>query len=73
MRNDDYYIGTRRAGAFQIFAVAAFLLFGLSIPAPAGKPLTFLKKVGALIDTLSVSGLDRRYIDKPDKPWQIIV
>ena len=73
MRNEDYYIGTRRAGAFQIFAVAAFLLFGLSIPVPAGKPLTFLKKVGTLIDTLSVSGLDRRYIDKPDKPWQIIV
>jgi len=32
-----------------------------------------LKKMGALIDTLSVKGLDRRYIDKPERPWQIIV
>ena len=31
------------------------------------------KKVGTLIDSMSVRGLDRRYIDAPEKPWQIIV
>ena len=33
----------------------------------------FIKKVGTLIDTMSVSGVDRRYIDAPVKPWQLIV
>ncbi len=32
-----------------------------------------IKKVGTLIDSMSVRGLDRRYIDAPEKPWQIIV
>jgi hypothetical protein len=31
-----------------------------------------LKKLGSLIDTMSVSGVDRRYIDAPEKPWQLI-
>ena len=33
---------------------------------------TFVKKVGTLIDTMAVKGLDRNYIDAPEKPWQII-
>lgn len=33
---------------------------------------TFVKKVGTLIDTMAVRGLDRNYIDAPKKPWQII-
>ena len=33
----------------------------------------FIKKVGTIIDSMSVKGLDRRYIDAPDKPWQVIV
>ena len=33
----------------------------------------FLRKLGALIDTMSVNGVDRRYIDSPEKPWQLIV
>ena len=33
---------------------------------------TFMKKVGTLIDTMAVKGLDRNYIDAPKKPWQII-
>ena len=32
-----------------------------------------LTKVGAKIDSMSVRGLDRRYIDAPERPWQIIV
>ena len=33
---------------------------------------TFVKKVGTLIDTMAVKGLDRNYIDAPEKPWQLI-
>ena len=37
-----------------------------------GKLATFVKKVGTMIDSMSVRGLDRNYIDAPEKPWQII-
>ena len=37
-----------------------------------GKLATFVKKVGTMIDSMSVRGLDRNYIDAPKKPWQII-
>ena len=33
---------------------------------------TFVKKVGTMIDSMSVKGLDRNYIDAPKEPWQII-
>ena len=33
---------------------------------------TFVKKVGTMIDSMSVRGLDRSYIDAPEKPWQLI-
>jgi hypothetical protein len=33
---------------------------------------TFMKKVGTLIDSMAVKGLDRNYIDAPKEPWQII-
>ena len=33
----------------------------------------FVRKVGAHIDSMSVAGLDRRYIDAPERPWQVIV
>ena len=33
---------------------------------------TFMKKVGTMIDSMSVRGLDRNYIDAPEKPWQLI-
>lgn len=32
-----------------------------------------IKKAGSLIDSMSVKGVDRRYIDAPEKPWRIIV
>lgn len=35
--------------------------------------LGLLKKVGAKLDSMSVKGLDRRYIDVPKRPWQVIV
>lgn len=33
---------------------------------------TFLKKVGSKIDSMSVKGLDPRYIEAPERPWQLI-
>ena len=46
----------------------------LCAQAPAQTGVTgLIKKVGTLIDSMSVRGLDRRYIDAPEKPWQIIV
>ena len=35
--------------------------------------LSLVKKAKTLIDSMAVSGVDRRYIDAPDKPWRIIV
>jgi hypothetical protein len=32
-----------------------------------------LKKLGTKLDSMAVKGVDRRYIDAPEKPWQIIV
>ena len=56
--------------SFWIFAVM-LCLYG---QASAQNDVTaFIKKVGTLIDTMSVSGVDRRYIDAPVKPWQLIV
>ncbi len=39
----------------------------------AGNPLELLKQLGTFIDSMSVRGLDRRYIDMPEEPWQVIV
>ncbi len=39
------------------------------IPAVTG----FIGKVGTFIDSMSVKGLDRRYIDAPKHPWQVIL
>ena len=36
-------------------------------------PLGLLKTVGTFFDSLSVKGLDRRYIDAPKRPWQVIL
>ena len=32
-----------------------------------------LKKVGTMIDSMSVKGLDQRYIYAPERPWQLIL
>ncbi len=34
---------------------------------------SLVKKVGTFIDSMSVRGVDRRYIDAPEKPWQLIL
>ena len=51
----------------------AVVLLALSVSARAVHPPTLLKKVGVLIDSMSVRGLDRHYIDAPQQPWQLIV
>ena len=33
----------------------------------------FFRRLGTAIDTLTVKGVDRRYIQAPEKPWQIMV
>ena len=51
------------------------LVIGLSISQmmAQGGVISLIKKVGTLIDTMSVRGVDRRYIEAPEKPWQLIV
>ena len=44
-----------------------------SAPLIAGTPFGVLKKLGALIDTLSIKGVDRQYIDNTELPWQVIL
>lgn len=38
-----------------------------------GKLVSLVKSMGTFIDSMSVRGVDRRYIDAPEKPWQLIV
>ncbi len=38
-----------------------------------GALVSFVRKVGALIDTMAVKGVDSRYIEAPARPWQVIV
>lgn len=56
-----------------IYKLFIAVLLTQSITANAGSPVKILKKVGALLDTMSVKGVDRNYIDAPKEPWQIIV
>ena len=50
------------------------LTLGLGLPLMAqGGVVSLVKKVGTLIDSMSVKGVDRRYIDAPEKPWQLIL
>ncbi|MCR5678617.1 MAG: DUF4421 domain-containing protein [Prevotella sp.] len=52
--------------------VLAMLALCLQTSAQGGLK-AFVGKVGAFIDTMSISGVDRHYIDAPKKPWQLIV
>lgn len=54
------------------------VLLILTITAPLfayaeGGVLGFIKKVGTTIDSMTVRGVDRRYVDMPEKPWQVIL
>ena len=38
-----------------------------------GSLVSLVKKVSTLLDSMAVKGVDRHYIDAPEKPWQIII
>ena len=38
-----------------------------------GGAFSLVNKVGTMIDSMSVRGVDRRYINAPEKPWQLLV
>ena len=35
--------------------------------------VSLVKKIGTRLDSMAVEGVDRNYIDLPEKPWQVIV
>ena len=37
-----------------------------------GSPIKWLGKVGDYLDSAVVKGLDRRYVDAPERPWQVV-
>ena len=53
--------------------VLTALLWMLPAASEAGSPLRFLKKLGTVIDTMAVKGVDPNYIESPERPWQVIV
>lgn len=53
--------------------LGGLLFFFITATAHAGNHVGLLKRVGTFIDSMSVKGLDRHYIDAPEKPWQLIV
>ena len=46
-----------------------------SLPASAGGDgaFGFVRKLGTLIDSMTVRGVDRRYLGAPEKPWQLLL
>ena len=38
-----------------------------------GSLMSLVRKLGTKLDSMAVKGVDRRYIDAPEKPWQVIV
>lgn len=55
----------------MLFSVVAVTVT-LSASAEGGM-FGFVKKLGTILDSMAVSGIDRRYIDAPQKPWQILL
>ena len=70
------HVGENRWGGHlmkhMIFSILVALLVCLNASAQEGLP-GLLKKIGTKLDSMSVKGVDRRYIDAPERPWQIIV
>lgn len=60
-------------GNLKQYISVVCVIFGGMMPASAQNIVGLLKKVGTAIDSMSVSGVDRRYIESPAKPWQLIV
>lgn len=58
-----------------IFAIIIMIPWGLHAETDnfGSQVVSLVKKAGTFLDSLSVKGLDRRYIDAPKKPWQVIL
>ena len=52
--------------------ILTMTILSCQVSAQNGLP-KLLRKVGSLIDSMSVKGLDQRYIYAPEKPWQVIL
>lgn len=57
----------------KTWIIAAVLIFGSAEVSAQSGITTFAKRVGTLLDSMSVKGVDRRYIDAPKQPWQVIL
>ena len=57
--------------AFRYIPLAVCLGFCGQTMAQGGL-VSLVRKVGTMLDSMSVKGVDRRYIDAPEKPWQLI-
>ncbi|MBO4660297.1 MAG: DUF4421 family protein [Prevotella sp.] len=56
----------------KLWMIAAILII-CGTASAQNSNTSFIKKVGTLLDSMSVKGVDRRYIDAPKNPWQIIL
>lgn len=56
-----------------IILIFSLCLCGQMKAAGGGGLVSLVKKVGNMIDSMSVKGVDRNYIDAPEKPWQLIL
>ncbi|WP_028903222.1 DUF4421 family protein [Prevotella sp. P6B4] len=55
------------------WVLVVIVALGGVLPGQAQIVKDYLHKLGSFIDSMSVKGLDRRYIDAPQHPWQLIV
>lgn len=55
------------------WVLVVIVALGSVLPGQAQIVKNYLHKLGSIIDSMSVRGLDRRYIDAPARPWQLIV
>ena len=54
--------------------ITLVIVSSISVPVMAqGGVKGFFKKLGTKLDSMAVKGVDRRYIDAPKRPWQIIL
>ena len=56
-----------------LLLITAALSASLTASAEGDGLAGIARKVGTFLDSMSVSGVDRRYIDAPKKPWQLLL
>ena len=55
------------------YLLSLMLLITCAQVSADGGLVGFFKKLGTTIDSMTVRGVDRRYITSPEKPWQVIL